>query len=154
MCGSNADGAPNLHWRRRNLLPATPGHSRPMPRLFARGFWKMLRPRIGSPLTLPQFDRLRALLFFEIRIRQVALPLEANLSAKEDRSWQSWTCIRSRWCAASASPSFRRCVSLESEHMLCRVVVRLTQVGHERGGMAVLHPEHELARCAAKGLTY
>jgi hypothetical protein len=53
--------------------------------VFRTRLWKMLPPRIGLPLTLPQFDRLRALLFPEIRIRQIALPLEAKPSAQEDR---------------------------------------------------------------------
>ncbi|HUN90491.1 MAG TPA: NERD domain-containing protein/DEAD/DEAH box helicase [Burkholderiaceae bacterium] len=38
--------------------------------------WSMVTRRIGAPMTLPQFDRLRALLFPEIRIRQIALPLD------------------------------------------------------------------------------
>jgi hypothetical protein len=54
--------------------------------VFRTRLWKMVPPRIGSPLTLPQFDRLRALLFPEIRIRQFALPLAANPSAQEDRT--------------------------------------------------------------------
>lgn len=40
--------------------------------------WRMVSPRLGPPLTLPQFDRLRALLFPEIRIRQIALPLDES----------------------------------------------------------------------------
>ena len=54
--------------------------------VFRTRLWKMVPPRIGSPLTLPQFDRLRALLFPEIRIRQIALPLEAKSAAQEDRT--------------------------------------------------------------------
>lgn len=44
---------------------------------FRTRLWAMVSPRIGPPLTLPQFDRMRALLFPEVRIRQIALPLEA-----------------------------------------------------------------------------
>jgi hypothetical protein len=45
--------------------------------VFRARIWSMVTRRIGPPLTLPQFDRLRALLFPEVRIRQIALPLEA-----------------------------------------------------------------------------
>jgi superfamily I DNA/RNA helicase len=45
----------------------------------------MVTPRVGPPLTLPQFDRLRALLFPEIRIRQVALPFEPRPSEREEQ---------------------------------------------------------------------
>src|SRR6187399_115470 len=54
--------------------------------VFRTRLWKMVPPRIGSPLTLPQFDRLRALLFPEIRIRQITLPLEPKSAAQEDRT--------------------------------------------------------------------
>ena len=54
--------------------------------VFRTRLWKMVPPRIGSPVTLPQFDRLRALLFPEIRIRQIALPLEPKPAAQEDRT--------------------------------------------------------------------
>lgn len=43
---------------------------------FRSQLWRMVSPRLGPPLSLPQFDRLRALLFPEIRIRQIALPLD------------------------------------------------------------------------------
>jgi hypothetical protein len=43
---------------------------------FRSRMWRMVSPRIGPPLSMPQFDRLRALLFPEIRIRQIALPLD------------------------------------------------------------------------------
>lgn len=43
---------------------------------FRARLWAMVSPRIGPPLTLPQFDRLRALLFPEVRIRQIALPFD------------------------------------------------------------------------------
>lgn len=46
------------------------------PEAFRARLWSMVTPRLGPPLTLPQFDRLRALLFPEVRIRQIALPLE------------------------------------------------------------------------------
>jgi hypothetical protein len=43
---------------------------------FRSRLWRMVYPRQGEPLSMPQFDRLRALLFPEIRIRQIALPLD------------------------------------------------------------------------------
>jgi hypothetical protein len=46
------------------------------PEAFRTRLWSMVSPRIGPPLTLPQFDRLRALLFPEVRIRQIALPFD------------------------------------------------------------------------------
>jgi hypothetical protein len=44
--------------------------------VFRGRIWAMVGRRIGAPLTMPQFDRLRALLFPEVRVRQIALPLE------------------------------------------------------------------------------
>jgi superfamily I DNA/RNA helicase len=41
----------------------------------------MVHPRLGEPLSMPQFDRLRALLFPEIRIRQIALPLDEPMAS-------------------------------------------------------------------------
>jgi nuclease-like protein/AAA domain-containing protein/UvrD-like helicase family protein len=46
------------------------------PEKFRSRLWRMVYPRVGEPLSLPQFDRLRALLFPEIRIQQIALPLD------------------------------------------------------------------------------
>lgn len=46
------------------------------PDRFRSRLWSMVSRRLGPPLSLPQFDRLRALLFPEVRIRQIALPLE------------------------------------------------------------------------------
>ncbi|MBH5398420.1 NERD domain-containing protein/DEAD/DEAH box helicase [Bradyrhizobium sp. CNPSo 4010] len=46
------------------------------PEEFRSRLWRMVHPRLEEPLSLPQFDRLRALLFPEIRIRQIALPLD------------------------------------------------------------------------------
>jgi hypothetical protein len=43
---------------------------------FRARLWAMVSPRIGAPLTLPQFDRLRAILFPEVRIVQIALPFD------------------------------------------------------------------------------
>lgn len=43
---------------------------------FRSRVWAMVGRRAGSPLTVPQFDRLRALLFPEVRVRQIALPLD------------------------------------------------------------------------------
>ncbi|MEJ0086401.1 MAG: NERD domain-containing protein [Pseudomonadota bacterium] len=55
------------------------------PEAFCARLWKMVPPRVGSTLTLPEFDRLRGLLFPEIRIRQIALPLEAKASGQRDQ---------------------------------------------------------------------
>ncbi len=49
------------------------------PEAFCRRLWRMVSPRLGEPLSMPQFDRLRALLFPEIRIRQIAMPLDEPL---------------------------------------------------------------------------
>ncbi len=54
--------------------------------VFRERLWEMVPQRLGPALTLPEFDRLRALLFPEIRIRQIGLPLEAKPSVKEDRT--------------------------------------------------------------------
>ena len=53
---------------------------------FRSRLWSMVPKRLGPQLTLPQFDRLRGLLFPEIRIRQIALPLDRPTSAAEDRT--------------------------------------------------------------------
>ena len=50
------------------------------PEEFRSRLWRMVYPRLGEPLTMPQFDRLRALLFPEIRIRQIALPLDEPMA--------------------------------------------------------------------------
>ncbi len=42
---------------------------------FREQIWRMVSPRIGPALSLPQIDRVRALLFPEIRVTQIALPL-------------------------------------------------------------------------------
>jgi hypothetical protein len=56
------------------------------PEAFRTRLWAMVSPRIGPPMTMPQFDRLRALLFPEVRIRQIALPLdEPEPDVTEDR---------------------------------------------------------------------
>lgn len=44
--------------------------------VFRERFWSLVTSRLGPPLSMPQFDRLRALLFPEIRIRQMALDLD------------------------------------------------------------------------------
>ncbi len=54
--------------------------------VFRERLWEMVPQRLGPALTLPEFDRLRALLFPEIRIRQIGLPLEAKPSIQEDRT--------------------------------------------------------------------
>ncbi|MDF0498265.1 NERD domain-containing protein [Bradyrhizobium yuanmingense] len=46
------------------------------PEEFRSKLWRMVHPRLEEPLSMPQFDRLRALLFPEVRIRQIALPLD------------------------------------------------------------------------------
>jgi hypothetical protein len=57
------------------------------PEEFRSRLWRMVYPRLGEPLSMPQFDRLRALLFPEIRIRQIALPLdEPIVPAPSDRT--------------------------------------------------------------------
>jgi len=50
------------------------------PEEFRSRLWRMVYPRLGEPLSMPQFDRLRALLFPEIRIRQIALPLDEPMA--------------------------------------------------------------------------
>jgi len=50
------------------------------PEEFRSRLWRMVSPRFGEPLSMPQFDRLRALLFPEIRIRQIALPLDEPMA--------------------------------------------------------------------------
>lgn len=46
------------------------------PEVFRERVWKMVSRRLGSGLSLPQLDRVRAMLFPEIRIRQIALPFD------------------------------------------------------------------------------
>jgi len=54
--------------------------------VFRSQLWRMVSPRVGQPLSMPQFDRLRALLFPEVRIRQIALPLnEPEYADSSDR---------------------------------------------------------------------
>jgi hypothetical protein len=54
---------------------------------FRERVWRMVSPRIGPTLSLPQIDRVRALLFPEIRVTQIALPFgePAISSPAEDR---------------------------------------------------------------------
>src|SRR5690606_13290262 len=57
------------------------------PEKFRDRLWAMVSPRLGAPLTMPQFDCLRALLFPEVRIRQIALPLdEPEAPNQQDRT--------------------------------------------------------------------
>jgi hypothetical protein len=57
------------------------------PEEFRARVWRMVSQRFGEPLSMPQFDRLRALMFPEIRIRQIALPLdEAPAPDPSDRT--------------------------------------------------------------------
>jgi len=55
---------------------------------FRERVWRMVSPRIGPALSLPQIDRVRALLFPEIRVTQIALPFDepaAKESPADDR---------------------------------------------------------------------
>jgi len=56
---------------------------------FRERVWRMVSPRIGPALSLPQIDRVRALLFPEIRVTQIALPFDdpAKSSPADDRCW-------------------------------------------------------------------
>jgi hypothetical protein len=56
------------------------------PQAFRERVWRMVPKRLDPALTLPQFDRLRGLLFPEIRIRQIGLPLESKSPAHDDRT--------------------------------------------------------------------
>lgn len=56
---------------------------------FRERVWRMVSPRIGPALSLPQIDRVRARLFPEIRVSQLALPLDdapAEDSPADDRT--------------------------------------------------------------------
>ena len=58
------------------------------PDAFRERVWRMVSPRIGPALSLPQIDRVRARLFPEIRVTQIALPLDdapAEASPADDR---------------------------------------------------------------------
>ena len=48
------------------------------PDVFRERVWRMVSPRIGPALSLPQIDRVRALLFPEIRVTQIALPFDES----------------------------------------------------------------------------
>jgi hypothetical protein len=57
------------------------------PEEFRSRLWRMVHPRFREPLSMPQFNRLRALLFPEIRTQQIALPLdEAVVPDPSDRT--------------------------------------------------------------------
>ncbi|MGA7179810.1 MAG: NERD domain-containing protein/DEAD/DEAH box helicase [Thiobacillaceae bacterium] len=59
------------------------------PDRFREQIWKMVSPRLGSGLTLPQLDHVRALLFPEVRVKQVSLLLDQPTpgpSPSEDRT--------------------------------------------------------------------
>lgn len=45
---------------------------------FRERVWRMVSPRIGPALSLPQIDRVRARLFPEIRVTQIALPFDES----------------------------------------------------------------------------
>lgn len=58
------------------------------PDAFRERVWRMVSRRIGSGLTLPQIDRVRARLFPEIRVTQIALPFDepqSDASPADDR---------------------------------------------------------------------
>lgn len=58
------------------------------PDAFRERVWRMVSRRIGSGLTLPQIDRVRARLFPEIRVTQIALPFDepqSDSSPADDR---------------------------------------------------------------------
>ncbi len=58
------------------------------PDAFREQVWRMVSPRIGPALSLPQIDRVRARLFPEIRVAQMALPFDeptASASPADDR---------------------------------------------------------------------
>ncbi|MDD4911094.1 MAG: 3'-5' exonuclease [Sideroxydans sp.] len=57
------------------------------PDAFRERVWNMVSRRIGPALSLPQIDRVRALLFPEIRVTQIALPFDdpAKASPADDR---------------------------------------------------------------------
>ena len=58
------------------------------PDAFREQVWRMVSPRIGPALSLPQIDRVRARLFPEIRVAQMALQFDeptANASPADDR---------------------------------------------------------------------
>ncbi|MGH6612523.1 MAG: DEAD/DEAH box helicase, partial [Burkholderiaceae bacterium] len=54
------------------------------PESFRTQLWSMVSPRLGPPMTMPHFDRLRALLFPEVRIRQIALPFDEPTEPADD----------------------------------------------------------------------
>jgi hypothetical protein len=56
------------------------------PEGFRRRCWQMVPQQLGPTLTLPEFDCLRGLLFPEIRIRQIGLPLDSKSPAHDDRT--------------------------------------------------------------------
>ena len=59
------------------------------PDQFRERVWKMVSPRLGAGLSLPQLDRVRALLFPEVRVRQIALPFDeppTDASPADDRT--------------------------------------------------------------------
>ncbi len=58
------------------------------PDAFRERVWRMVSRRIGSGLSLPQINRVRAMLFPEIRVTQIALPFDEspeNASPVQDR---------------------------------------------------------------------
>ena len=55
---------------------------------FRERVWRVVSPRIGPALSPPQIDRVRALLFPEIRVTQIVLPFDdpnATFSPADDR---------------------------------------------------------------------
>ena len=68
------------------MLPRTLSFTNADPEIFRERLWEMVPQRLGAALTLPEFDRLRALLFPEIRIRQMAFPLERPGTSEDDHT--------------------------------------------------------------------
>ncbi|MDO9052382.1 MAG: NERD domain-containing protein/DEAD/DEAH box helicase [Gallionella sp.] len=54
------------------------------PDAFRERVWRMVSPRIGPALSLPQIDRVRALLFPEIRVTQFTLPFDDPTASPAD----------------------------------------------------------------------
>ncbi len=54
------------------------------PEAFRDRLWSLVGRRGGKMLSMPQMDRVRGILFPEIRVRQIALPLEEPAGASQD----------------------------------------------------------------------
>ncbi|MDR2186631.1 MAG: NERD domain-containing protein/DEAD/DEAH box helicase [Azonexus sp.] len=56
------------------------------PDVFREQVWNLASKHIAAALSLPQIDRVRALLFPEIRVTQIALPFEEETAPADDRT--------------------------------------------------------------------